>query len=141
QQRILATQDHHLHRLAALKVLVAVDTSVLALGDLAADRLAVIDLGAIGAEVEPALIRIPGDDAICGADEARLVELMMPRYREFEHIDGGIPNDIFEDRSVFDFARWQRPEVAHTLMIALHNINLAVMFERQSQREGNASNR
>ena len=54
QQRVLAAQHHHLHRLAAREILVAMNAAVLALGDLAADGLAVIDLVAIGAEIEPA---------------------------------------------------------------------------------------
>jgi hypothetical protein len=35
-------------------ILVAMDAAVLALGNLAADGLAVIDLAAVGAEIEPA---------------------------------------------------------------------------------------
>ena len=54
QQRVLADQHHDLHRLAALEIFVAVDAAVFAFGDLAADRLAVIDLVAIAAEIEPA---------------------------------------------------------------------------------------
>src|ERR1700730_12616340 len=108
------------------------DASVLALGDLAANGLAVIDLGTIGAEVEPALVRVLGNDAVGGADEARRVELMMPRHRELEHIDGVDLNDVLEDRSVIDVARRQRLEVAHALMIALHDIDLAIVLERQS---------
>src|SRR5262249_40884884 len=125
--------------LTALEILVPVDASVLALGDLAADRAAVIDLGTIGAKIEPALVRILGDDAVGSADEARLVKLMMPRHREFEHIDGIALDHILENRSVLDVARRQRPEIAHTLVIALHNVHLAVVLQRQSERKRNAA--
>ena len=60
QKRVLAAQDHDLHRLAAGKIFVAVDAAVLALGDLAADGFAVIDLAAIGAEIEPAVVGVLG---------------------------------------------------------------------------------
>src|SRR5262249_38833700 len=87
QQRILTAQDHDLHRLPAFEILIAMDAAVLAFGDLAADRVAIIDLRAIGAEVEPAVIGVFGNDAIAGTDEARLVEFVMARYGKFQHVD------------------------------------------------------
>ena len=117
------------------------DPAVLALGDLAADRLGVIDLAAIGAEIEPAFVGVLGDDAVAGADEARGVELVVTRHREFQHIDGIALDDVFEDRPVLDEARRQRFEVAHALMIALHDVDLAVMLERQAEGQGDAADR
>ncbi len=84
------------------------DAAVLALGDLAADGLAVIDLAAIGAEIEPAGVGILGHDAAGGADEARLVGLVMARHRKFQHVDGVALDDVLEDRPVIDEARRQR---------------------------------
>ena len=76
-----------------------------ALGDLAADGLAVIDLGAIGAEIEPAGVGILRDDAVGGADIARLVLLVMARHREFQHVDLVALDHVLEDRPVFHEAR------------------------------------
>ena len=87
QQRVLAAHDRDLHRLAALESLVAMDAAVLALGDLAADGVAVIDLRTIGAEIEPAVVGVLGDHAAGGADVARLVLLVMQRHRKFQHVD------------------------------------------------------
>ena len=81
---------------------------MLAFGDLAADGLAVIDLAAIGAEIEPAGVGILGHDAAGGADEARLVGLVMARHREFQHVDGVALDDVLENRAVVDEARRQR---------------------------------
>jgi hypothetical protein len=47
----------------ALEIFVAMDAAVLALGDLAADGFAVIDLAAIGAEIEPAGVGVFGHHA------------------------------------------------------------------------------
>src|SRR5262249_854196 len=69
QQRVLSAQDHHLHRLAALEIFIAMNATVLALGDLAADGLAVVNLAAVGAEVEPTRIGILRHYAVGSADE------------------------------------------------------------------------
>jgi hypothetical protein len=83
-----------------------VDAAVLALGDLAADGLAVIDLAAIGAEIEPAAVGVLGHDRAGGADEARLVGFVMARHREFEHVDRVALDDVLENRPVVDEARF-----------------------------------
>ena len=114
---------------------------MLALGDLAADGLAVVDLAAIGAEIEPAVVGVLGDHAVGGADEARGVELVVARHREFEHVDGVAREHVLKDRPVLDLARRQRLELLHALVIALHDVDLAVVLERQPQREGDAADR
>src|ERR1051326_6551304 len=81
-------------RCAAGEIFVAMDAAGLALGDLAADGLAVIALAAIGAEIEPAVVGVFGDDAARGADEARLVGLVMARNREFQYVDGVALDDV-----------------------------------------------
>jgi hypothetical protein len=85
------------------------DAAVFALGDLAADGLAVVDLAAIGAEIVPAAVGILGDDAVGGADKARLVALVVPRHRKFQNVDGVAFDDVFENRAVVDITRRQRP--------------------------------
>ena len=81
------------------KYLVAMDAAVLALGDLAADRLAVIDLRAIGAEIEPAGVGVLRHHAVGGADEARGVQLVVARHRELQHVDGVALHHVLEDRA------------------------------------------
>ena len=105
QQRVLAAHDRDLHRLAALEILVAVDAAVLALGDLAADGVAVIDLRAVGAEIEPAGVGILGHDAAGGADIARLVLLVVQRHRELQHVDGVAFEHVLQHRPVLHDAR------------------------------------
>jgi hypothetical protein len=141
QERVLAAQDHHLHGLPALEILVAVDAAMLAFGDLAADRLAVIDLRPIGAEIEPAGIGILGHHAVGGADEARLVELVMARDRKFEHVDRIALQDILQNRPVLDETGRQQFEVLHAPVVALHDVHLAVLLEREAERERNAADR
>src|SRR5205823_10364338 len=97
---VLAAQDHDLHRFAAREIFVAMYAAVLALGDLAADGFAVVDLAAIGAEIIPAAVGVFSDDAVGRADEARFIALMVPRHREFQDIDGIALNDIFQDCTV-----------------------------------------
>ena len=59
-QRIAAEHHHHRHRLAARERLVAMDAAVVAGGHHDADGLLVVDLGAVGAGVEPVLLRDRG---------------------------------------------------------------------------------
>ena len=139
QQRILAAQDHHFHRLSALEIFVAMNAAMLALGDLAADGLAVIDLAAIGAEVEPTRVRVLRHHAIGGADEARGVELVVARHRKLQHVDVVTLNHVLENGSVVDKARRQRLQVLHPGVIVLHDIDFALVFERQAQRQSDAA--
>ena len=115
------------------------DTAVLALGDLAAHGLAVVDLGAIGAEIEPAVVGVLRHRAVGGADEARLVELVMARHRKFQHIDLVALDHVLQDRPVIDEAGRQRFELRHARVIALHHVDLALVFERQPERERHAA--
>src|SRR5690349_15330527 len=117
------------------------DAAVLAFSDLAADGPAVIDLAAISAEIVPAAVGILGDHTVGGADEAGLIALVVPRYREFEHIDGVALDHIFENRAVIDVTRRQRTQVLHARVVALHDIDLAPVFERQAERERDALDR
>src|SRR6185437_1229697 len=130
QERILADEYDDLHRLPALEILVAVNAAVLALGDLAADRLAVIDLIAIGAEVEPAGVRVLRDDAVRRADIARLVSLVMARHGKLEDVALVALDDVLEDRSALDGARLERSHLLHPRVIALHDVDLALVRSR-----------
>src|SRR5262249_31809042 len=124
-----------------LEILVAVDATVLALGDLAADGLAVIDLRPVGAEIEPAVVWILRDNAARGTDIARGVFLVMLRHREFQHVDGVTFQHVLQDRPVLDEARRQRLQVCHAPVIALHDVDLAFLLERQAEGERDALDR
>src|ERR1700756_2853997 len=67
--------------------------------------IAVVNLRAVGAEIEPALVGVLGDHAIGGADEARFVLLVMARHREFEHVAGIAFDHVLQDGAVFHEAR------------------------------------
>ncbi len=117
------------------------NAAMLSFGDLATDGFLIVHLAPIGAEVEPAFIRVLGHDAAGGADEARLVLFVMARHRKLQHIDGVAFDDILEYRTIIDEARRQRFEVLHARVIALHDVDLAVVVERQPQRERDALDR
>ncbi len=114
---------------------------MLTLGDLAADGVAVIDLAAIGAEIEPAGIGVLRHHAVGGADEARLVELMVARHRKFQNIDFVALDHVLQDRTVVDETRRQRLQVLHAAVILLYDIDLAFELERQPQGQCNAAHR
>jgi hypothetical protein len=141
QERILPAQDYDFHRFAAGKIFVAMDTSVFALGDLAANGFSIIDLTAIGAQIVPAAVGIFGDHAIGGADEARFVALVVPRHRKFQNVDGVAFDHVFENGAVIDIARRQRPQILHARVIALDNVNFARVLQRQPERERDAFDR
>ena len=117
------------------------DAAVLALGDLAADGVAVIDLRAVGAEIEPAVVGVLRDDAAGGADVARLVLLVMQRHRELQHVDRVAFEHVLQHRPVLHEPRRQRLQVLHALVIALHDVDLALLLERQAERERDALER
>src|SRR5947207_15462433 len=101
-QRVLPAENDYLHRLAAREVLVAVDASVLALGDLAADRPAVVDLRAVRAKVEPAPVPVLRDHAVGRADEARRVRLSVARHGKSEHVAGVPFEPVLQAAPVLD---------------------------------------
>ena len=61
EERVLAANHHHLRALPPLEVCVAVDSSVLPLSDLAADRSLIVYLAAIGSQIVPVRVRILRD--------------------------------------------------------------------------------
>ncbi len=101
-ERIAA--DHHCHRqrLAALERLVAVDAAVVAGGHDDADGLLVVHLRAVGAGIEPVLLRIAGDAVGAGAEIASAVLLMPLGRGEFGHVDIVAHHDVLEHGSVLD---------------------------------------
>ncbi len=117
------------------------NAAVLALGDLAADRLAVIDLAAIGAEIEPSGVGVLRHHAVGGADEARRVHLVVARHWKLQDVDGAALDHVLEDRAVIDEARRQRLQVLHPCMIFLHHVDLPLEVERQAERQRDAAGR
>src|SRR5580704_16084935 len=75
----------------------------------------------IGAEVEPAGIWILGHHTVGGANEARLVELVMAWDRKFENVDRIALQHVLQDRPVLHETRRDRFEVLHALVIALND--------------------
>ena len=101
-ERIAAEHHRHRHRLAALEIFLAVDRAVMARRHQDADRGLVVHHGAIGAGVEPVLLRIAGDAVGAGADVAAAVLLVPDRRREFRHVDVVAGQDVLEHRTVLD---------------------------------------
>jgi hypothetical protein len=78
------------------------NAAVMAGGHHHADGLLVVHLGAIGAGIEPALLRIAGDGVGAGADIAAAVLLVPFRRRELGDVDLIAHHDILEHRPVLD---------------------------------------
>ena len=69
---------------------------------------------------------------------ARLVALVVERHREFQHVDVVAFEHVLQHRAVLDEARRQRLQVLHALVVALHDIDLALVLERQAERQRDA---
>ncbi len=102
RQRIAAEHHHHRHGLAARPIFLAMDIAVMAARGDEADRLLVVHHGAIGAGIEPVLLRVAGDAVGAGADVAAAVLLVPDRRREFGHVDVVAGQHVFQHRPVVD---------------------------------------
>ena len=100
--RIAATHDHHRHAFAARFVLVANLATVLAGRDVEAERLLVVDHHAVGAAIDPALVRIAHDVVAAGADVAAAVLRVPLRRRKFGDVDRIAGHDVLHHRAGFD---------------------------------------
>jgi hypothetical protein len=58
---------------------------------------------------------------------------MMNRHGQLEHVDLVAFQDVFEDRAGLDHFRFDQLHVGHDMMIGLHDIGLALVFERQAE--------
>jgi hypothetical protein len=76
-----------------------------------------------------------------GADETRLVQLMVSRHRKFQHVDVVAFDHVLKYGTVVDESRRQRFEVLHPGMIGPYHVDLALVLERQSQRQSDAAHR
>src|SRR3989338_810032 len=141
KQRILAADHDHFHVLSALEVGVAVNPAMFSLGDLAADGLSVVHLAAIGPQVVPVRVRILGDHQIRSPEIARLVELVMQRNRELEHIHLVALEHMVENGTLLDDLRLDQRHVLHALVIRLDDVYLSLVFQRQAQGEGDSLDR
>ena len=101
-ERIAAQHHGDRHRLAALAVFLAMDRAVVAGGQHEADRGLVVHLGAVGAGIEPVLLRVAGDREGAGADVAAAVLLVPDRRGKLGDVDGVAGEDVLEDRPVLD---------------------------------------
>ena len=88
--------------LAARLVLVAHLAAVLAGRDVDAERLGVVDHDAVGAAIDPALVRIADDVVAAGADIAAAVLAVPLRRREFGDVDGVAGHDVLHHRAGLD---------------------------------------
>ena len=78
------------------------DGAVMARRHQHADRGLVVHHGAVGAGVEPVLLRVAGDAVGAGADVAAAVLLVPDRRGELGDVDGVAGQHVLEDRAVVD---------------------------------------
>src|SRR6266436_2733643 len=76
KDRILTDADNDRAGLTFLEVFRPLDGSMFPRGDVATHALFVLHHAAVGAEVDPSLFRISGDDETCGADKASAVQFV-----------------------------------------------------------------
>jgi len=63
-------------------------------------------LNPVGSKVDPAVIRIPGDNHVSGTNIPATIKLMPPGYWKFEQVHVIPGNDIFFNRPIFYLQRW-----------------------------------
>ncbi len=115
RHRIAADHDRDRHRLLARLVLVALDAAVLAWRDVEADGLLVVDHYAVGAAVDPALVRIAGDVEAAGADIATPVGVVPFRCWKDRDVDCIARDRVLENWSVVHVARRNALQVGHVV--------------------------
>src|SRR5262249_60034728 len=57
------------------------------------------------------------------------------------NIDRVAFDHVFENRTVIDIARRPRPQILHARVVALHDVDLALVFKRQAERKRDAFDR
>src|SRR5262249_58601903 len=108
--------------------------AVLAGRDPYARSIAVMGDHPVGAEVDPAAVRVAHDHNAVGADVATPILLVDLRHRELEQVDGRIAIDVLEDRPVLDLDRRDQPEAAlHPVPVSLYENGL-ILRARKAQR-------
>src|SRR5262249_50820408 len=105
QHRIEPAADQHRTPLFPLEVFLADQAAVLARRDPYARSIAVMGDHPVGAEVDPAAVRVARDHDAVGADVATPILLVYHRHRELEQVNGRIAIDVLEDRPVLDLDR------------------------------------
>src|SRR5262249_9537189 len=123
QHRRLADADHHRAMLATLPVFPPDDVAVLAVLDEDRERVLVMYLDAVGADIDPVAVGIAGDDEALGADVAAAVVLMPFRRREGIDVDRAAFDHIAQRGPVLDHDRRDRIGLlAAMLAIDLHAV-------------------
>ncbi len=102
EHRRLADADHHRAMLAALPVFAADDVAMLAVLDEDDERVLVVHLHPVGAEIDPVAVGIAGDDQAFGADVAAAVVLVPLRRREGVDVDGAAFEHVLQHRAFGD---------------------------------------
>ena len=98
-ERIAADDDADRHRLVERLIFVAMNASVLAGRDVEAEPLGVMDHDAIGAGVDPAVLRITRDVEAAGADIAvTLVAVVPDRRGEARDVNRYALDHVLHDR-------------------------------------------
>src|SRR5262245_1894212 len=87
KDRILPDADNNRTRFTLLEVFRPLDGSMLTRRDVAAHALFVLHHAAVGSKVNPALIRITGDNQTSSAYEASAVQFVNKWDRKLEKID------------------------------------------------------
>jgi len=122
------------------RIFVAMDAAVLALGDLTADGLAVIDLAAVGAEIEPAGVGILRHHAVGGPMKRALSCSWWRGTGNFSTSTSSPSITFSKIGPVVDEAGRQRLHLVHAGVIVFHDVDLALEIERR-QRQGDAARR
>src|SRR5215467_10098985 len=130
--------EHHGHRagLAPVEVLLPLNASVLAWRDVVAETHAVMDHDAVGAQVDPAVVRIAGDVERAGPDVPATVQRVPLRGGEHRHVDVSAREHVLEHGAVLDFLGRHRGEAPDLLSPRFGHLHAAsAEGKAQGQRD------
>ena len=108
--------------------------------DVDVHALLVLHHAAVGAEVDPALVRVLGHHQTSRADVASAVQLVDERHRELEQVDVLALEHVLHDRAGLDDAVRNRIVLRDLLAGGPHEIQVGVV-EGQAQRQRHALER
>ena len=128
------------HFSAPVEPLVALDAAVLAGRDVDVHARLVLHHAAVGAEVDPALVRVLGHHQAARADVASAVQLVDERHRKLEQVDVVALEDVLHHRPGVHHAVRDRVVLRDLRAGRPHQVQVRVV-EGQAQRQRHALER
>ena len=116
QQRVLPEGDGDLEGLVLVEGFLAVDAAVLARRDVDRQAVLLVDHGAVGAHVHPALVRVLGHDHVGGADVAAAVLVVPLGHRQLQHVEVLAGEHVLVERALVHVLRRDQCRVVEAFL-------------------------